>query len=187
MKKFDKKYRDIITTESLYRAWEKFLCGKRKRSDVLLFQSRLADNIFKLQKDLRNKTYCHGGYEEFKIADPKPRIIHKASVRDRLLHHLIHHELYPYFDKKFIFHSYSCRNNKGTHKAIYYFKSMTDTIKSKTLWVLKCDIRKFFASIDHKILKRILEKYIKDEYLLKILGNIDEKFVQRSLVLWEYV
>lgn len=146
----------------------------------MFFQARLADNIFELQKDLRNKMYTHGGYEEFKIDDPKPRLIHKATVRDRLLHHLIHHELYPYFDKKFIFHSYSCRNEKGTHKAMHYFKGMTDTSRSKAMWVLKCDIRKFFASIDHSILKEILARHIEDKDLLNLLGNIIDSFSARQ-------
>ena len=165
--------------EKLLQAWQEFLRGKKNRSDVILFQARLMDNIFDLYNDLKNKTYMHGGYHEFNISDPKPRIIHKASVRDRLLHHLIYQELYGYFDTKFIYDSYSCRLNKGTHKALHRFKAFARKVSknnTQTCYVLKCDIRKFFANIDHNVLKSILEKHIKDKDILWLLGQIIDSF-----------
>lgn len=137
------------------------------------------DNILLLNSELLNKTYQHGGYLSFKINDPKPRDIHKASVKDRLLHHAIYRILYPYFEKKFIFDSYSCRKNKGTHKALNRFREMGRKVSAnntKTAWVLKCDIKKFFANIDHQILKDILKKYIKDNDVLWILDQIIDSF-----------
>ncbi len=137
------------------------------------------DNILSLHQDLKNKTYIHGGYVAFNISDPKPRNIHKATVKDRLLHHAIYRILYPYFDKKFIHDSYSCRINKGTHKAInrlrdfYYQVSKNHT---KTCYVLKCDIRKFFANIDHKNLKNILSKTVFDRDTLWLLGQVIDSF-----------
>ena len=153
--------------------------GKRKRKDVAGFQLNLMDNILELHNDLKNKTYKHGGYTSFKINDPKPRHIHKASVRDRLVHHAIHRILYPYFDKKFIYDSYSCRKGKGTHKAINRFDAFARKVSkndTKTCWVLKCDIKKFFASIDHQILKSILAKYIKDKDILWLLNQVIDSF-----------
>ena len=137
------------------------------------------DNIFSLYNDLKNKTYIHSSYKAFKINDPKPRDIHKATVRDRLLHHLIYNALYLYFDRKFIYDSYSCRVEKGTHKAIYRFENFIRKVSknnTKTCWVLKCDIKKFFANIDHDILKSILEKYIKDEEIILLLSNVIDSF-----------
>ena len=137
------------------------------------------ENIYSLHDDLKNRTYKHGGYASFNISDPKPRIIHKASVRDRLLHHLIYQELYNYFDKKFIYDSYSCRIGKGTHKAIYRFDKFQIIIScnnTKTCWVLKCDIRKFFANIDHSILKEILKKHIQDQNILWLLSQVIDSF-----------
>lgn len=122
------------------------------------------DNILQLHRDLENHTYKHGGYQQFKINDPKPRIIHKASVRDRLLHHAVYRILYPFYDKTFIADSFSCRNNKGTHKAINRFREFGNIVSknnTKTCWVLKCDIRKFFASIEQEILLDILKKHIR--------------------------
>jgi len=92
--------------------------GKRGKRDLQEFSLRLMDNIFTLHNDLSNHSYRHGGYQAFNICDPKPRNIHKATVRDRLLHHAVYRKLYPFFDKIFIADSYSCRINKGTHKAI---------------------------------------------------------------------
>ena len=179
MKKFDKRYENIFTLELLMTAWRAFLNGKKKRADVILFQSRLMDNLFLLYDDIEQKTYVHGGYRAFNISDPKPRSIHKAAVRDRLLHHLIYQELYRYFDSKFIYDSYSCRVEKGTHKAMYRFETFARIVSknnTKTCWVLKCDIRKFFANINHAILKEILAKHIEDEDILWLLGQVIDSF-----------
>lgn len=139
----------------------------------------LMDNIFALHSELSQKTYRHGPYHAFKINDPKPRDIHKASVRDRLLHHAIYRILYPYFDRKFIYDSYSCRVDKGTHRAINRFRELSRKVSrndTKTAWVLKCDISKFFASIDHKILKNILGRYIKGSNVIWLLGQVIDSF-----------
>lgn len=179
MKKFDKQYKDIINIENLLLAWQEFLCGKRQKKEVEEFGQILMDNIFNLFNDLKSKTYNHSLYQAFKINDPKPRDIHKASVRDRLLHHAIYRILYPYFDTKFIYDSYSCRLEKGTHKALDRFKSFGNKVSrnnTKTCYVLKCDIRKFFASINHEILKSILEKYIEDKDILWLLNQIINSF-----------
>ena len=71
-------------------AWKEFIKGKRNRKDVQEFSLNLMDNILQLHSDLANHTYCHGSYQAFRINDPKPRQIHKASVRDRLLHHAVY-------------------------------------------------------------------------------------------------
>ena len=141
------------------------------------------DNIFVLNAELLDHTYKHGGYRAFNISDPKPRNIHKASVRDRLLHHAIYRILYPFFDKTFIPDSYSCRIKKGTHKALNRFRAFSYIVShnnTKTCWILKCDIRKFFASIDHKILLNILNSYIPDKQIIWLLQEIIESFSVKS-------
>ena len=179
MKKFRQSYKEIITLESLLLAWQEFLRGKSQRHDVASFAARLVDNILGLRDELLTLDYKHGPYQAFNISDPKPRHIHKASVRDRLVHHLIYRTLYPYFEEKFIFDSYSCRIAKGTHLAIRRFQEMSRTVSRNntlTVWVLKCDIKKFFANIDHIILKSILVKYIVDNDLLFLLGLVIGSF-----------
>ena len=176
---FSHKFEDITSAENLLEAWREFIRGKRGKRDVQEFSLFLMDNIFSLRDDLINHTYEHGGYQAFNISDPKPRNIHKASVRDRLLHHAIYRKLYPFFDRIFIADSYSCRINKGTHGAINRFRSMFYRVSknnTNTCWVLKCDIRKFFASINHEILMKILKQYISDKNILWLLENVIGSF-----------
>jgi len=174
-KNLNNKFEEIISVDNLLLAWQEFVNGKRNKKDVEIFQFHLMDNIILLHNDLKNKNYKHSSYQQFKINDPKPREIHKASVRDRLLHHAIYRILYPYFDKKFISDSYSCRNNKGTHKALNKFRKYTNIVSknnTKQCYILKCDIKKFFASIDQDILVNILEKYILDKDIINLLKEI---------------
>lgn len=169
--------------ENLLISWNEFLQGKRKRKDVAEFQLNFMDNVLSLHSDLVQKDYQHGKYQAFKINDPKPRDIHKASVRDRLLHHGLYRILYPYFDRKFIFDSYSCRIGKGTHKALNRFKEFGRKVSknnTRNCWVLKCDIKKFFASIDHKILKNILASQIEDKNVIKLLEKVIDSFHEKD-------
>ena len=175
----DISYNNIISLENLLLAWKEFLKGKRKKKDVQEFQMHLMDNILSLHNDLKNKSYTHGGYHAFNISDPKPRNIHKASVRDRLLHHAIYRVLYPYFDSKFVHDSYSCRKWKGTHRAIdrfRYFGRKVSKNNTKQCWILKCDVRKFFASIDQEILLSILKSYKLDIDTIWLLNQVISSF-----------
>jgi len=175
----EKNFEDIASVENLLEAWREFLPGKRKKRDVQEFQLRLMDNILALHADLMNGSYRHGGYHAFNISDPKPRSIHKATVRDRLLHHAIYRQLHPFFDRTFIADSFSCRIGKGTHRALNRFRSFGRAVSknnTRTCWVLKCDIRKFFANIDHAVLMEVLGEYISDKKILSLVGNIVGSF-----------
>ena len=176
---FCHSFEDIIGLENLLESWKEFLKGKRKRKDVQEFSLSLMDNVIQLHQDLAHHTYSHGPYQAFRINDPKPRQIHKSSVRERLLHHAIYRQLYPFFDRIFISDSFSCRLNKGTHKALDRFRHFAFKVSlnhTRTAWTLKCDIRKFFENIDHKVLKVILAKYIQDEDTLWLLGKVIDSF-----------
>jgi RNA-directed DNA polymerase len=180
---FPHPYEDIISVENLLAAWKEFLRGKRKKKDVQEFQHRLMDNIFALHRELAAGTYKHGGYKAFKISDPKPRDIHKAAVRDRLVHHALYRKLYPFFDHTFIADSYSCRKGKGAHKAMDRFRSFAYKVSlnhTHTCFVLKCDIRKFFASIDQDTLLAIIASYITDQRVISLIKEIVESFPQPS-------
>lgn len=176
---FIHRYNSIISIENLLATWERFLRGKRHKKDVIVFQSKLADNIAILHSLLQARTYTHGPYSAFNISDPKPRNIHKATVRDRLVHHLVHKELYPYFERQFIYDSYSCRECKGTHRALdrlKYFANKVSKNNTQTCYVLKCDIKKFFASVDHETLYKILERYIEDSEIRCFIREIVSSF-----------
>jgi retron-type reverse transcriptase len=173
------KYEDIISLENLFTAWQEFSAGKKKKPDVKGFGTLLTNNILQLHDELANFTYVHGAYEAFNISDPKPRNIHKATVRDRVLHHAIYRKLYPFFDRVFIDGSYSCRNDKGTHKALNHFRKsylQVSRNNTKTVWVLKCDVKKFFASINHSILLEILASYIPDRGILWLIRAVVKSF-----------
>ena len=135
----------------------------------------LMDNILELNRDLTNHTYQHDAYQAFNINDPKPREIHKASVRDRLLHRAVYRILYPFFDRTFMADSFSCRIGKGTHKAINRFKALHYKVSknnTRTCWVLKCDIRKFFENIDYSILINLIAGRINDKNIIWLLEQI---------------
>lgn len=136
-------------------------------------------NIILLHRDLTNKTYAHSSYKAFTISDPKPRNIHKASVRDRLLHHAIYRILYPFFDNTFISDSFSCRKQKGTHKALNRFREfgyIASKNNTRNCWILKCDVRKFFASVNHAILLGIIREYIPDQDIVELISKIVSSF-----------
>ncbi|MDP1688724.1 MAG: reverse transcriptase/maturase family protein [bacterium] len=177
--KFTKKFEDIINVENLLEAWKEFVCGKRNKKDVQEFSLKLMDNIFCLHDELLNNTYVHDGYQAFNISDPKPRNIHKAIVKDRLLHRAIYRKLYLFFDKTFISDSYSCRIGKGTHSALNRFRKFGYKVSknnTKTCWILKCDIKKFFANIDHQVLINIIAMRIEDKDLLWLLQTTINSF-----------
>ncbi|MDO8471838.1 MAG: reverse transcriptase domain-containing protein [bacterium] len=160
-------------------SWKEFIKGKRSRIDVQIFSENLLDNVVELHHDLINKTYQHGPYHEFRINDPKPRNIHKPTVRDRLLHHAIYRQLYPIFDPTFITDSYSCRKDKGTHKALNRFRGFGWQVNkndTRTCWVLQCDIRQFFASIDQATLLAICVRKITNPDTLWLLQEIVSSF-----------
>lgn len=176
---FTHKYQDIISLENLLEAWKEFVRGKRNRKDVQEFERNLMTNVIALHLDLLNKTYRHSAYKAFNVSDPKPRDIHKASVRDRLLHHALYRELYPFFNRTFISHSYSCRLNKGSHKALDALQDFAYEVSknhTKTVWMLKCDIRKFFASIDQAVLLQIVRNYIPDTDIIALIARIVGSF-----------
>ena len=165
--------------ENLLGAWREFARGKRYKLDVLEFELELMDNLLLLHHDLRNKTYRHGSYQHFRLHDPKPRDIHKATVRDRLVHHAIYRQLYWFYHQIFIPDSFSCRLGKGTLNAINRFRAFAYQVShnhTRTIWVLKCDIRKFFASIDQRILLDLLKQRIPDPDIIWLLEQIIGSF-----------
>jgi retron-type reverse transcriptase len=172
-------YDDIISLENLLLAWQEFKRGKRERADVQIFERDLMSNIISLNQSLKEMSYKHSVYEAFNISDPKPRNIHKANVRDRVLHRALYRKLYSFFDETFIADSYSCRLKKGTHRALNKFNRIIRKVSknnTRTAWALKCDIRKFFASISQNTLIGILDNKIVDKKIVWLLEKIIKSF-----------
>jgi RNA-directed DNA polymerase len=134
---------------------------------------------FLLNGSLKRGGYDHGPYKCFTIQDPKHRVIHKACVRDRLLHHALHRVLYPVFNRSFIFDSYSCRVGKGTHAAVMRLERFARTVshncRSKC-FVLKFDVKSFFATVDHEILMAALSKKIVCERTRRLVQKVISSF-----------
>ncbi len=174
-----KIFHKIISLENLFSAWDEFKKGKRKKLDVQEFEYNLEDNIFKLHQGLKDKTYCHSNYTSFYVNDPKLRHIHKACVKDRILHHAIFRVLYPISDSIFIFDSYSCRNGKGTHRAVNRLQKFARKVSrnnTQPCSILKLDVRKFFDSINHDILISLIEKRIPDKNAIWLIEKIIKSF-----------
>lgn len=175
MKIYKSIFDQIVSLEGLFNAWEGFKRGKAKKRDVMEFEMKLETNLFELNKELAQKKYKHGQYTSFYITDPKQRHIHKAPVRDRIVHHLLFSILNPIFEPTFIFTSYSCRNEKGTHKGIDKLEAMLRKAShnnTKPCYLLKCDIKKFFLSVNHEILLGIVDRKIKDRDAMSLISEI---------------
>jgi len=161
-------FEKIASIENLYEATRNAVRSKRDREDIAEFLLNLESNIENLNQDLCSHNYKHGKYKLFHIIDPKPRIISKASIRDRVVHHAVHDVIYPMIDNSFIYDSYSCRIGKGTHRAIKRAQKWSRTYK----YAVHLDIVQYFNSIDRSVLKTLLTKCIKDEDVLWLLNEI---------------
>lgn len=168
--------------------WDNFLLaadraaeGRRFDKNVAAFNFRKESGILRLQRELQSKTYTPGPYTTFYVYDPKQRLISAAPFRDRVVHHALCNVIEPVFEQTFIHDSYANRVGKGTHRAIGRFQHFARRYK----YVLKCDIRKFFPSIDHEILKREIRRKIACPDTLWLIDRIiDASNPQEPHVVW---
>jgi len=158
MKRHGNLWTIVTGFPNLLAAAEKAKRGKMKRENVARFHLDLERNLWELHDELCSKTFTPGAYETFYIYEPKPRLISAAPYRDRVVHHALCRVLETVFEPTFIDDSYACRRGKGTHAAIDRFTEFA----RRNHYVLKCDIRKFFPSTDHEILRSVIASKIKD-------------------------
>lgn len=169
--KFDK----YLTYEKLEEAHNLCQRGKTTKKEVILFNLKKEEYLQWLYEELKNETYQHGKYRYFYVTIPTRRKVQVPRYIDRIVHRwIVDNFLREYFIKTFIYTSYACIKDKGTHVAVIDVqKAMRHC---KRIWgeyyILKMDIAKYFQSIDKKILMNILEKKIKDEKLLRVIKNI---------------
>ena len=168
MKTYKNLYPIITDFEHLRQAFKKAARGKRGRPDVAMFEYHIEYNLLTLQSELRDKTYCPGPYYNFRIYDPKPRLISAAPFRDRVVHHALCRVIEPLFERRFIHDSYACRKGKGTHAAL----DRSQKFSRRYPYVLKCDIERFFPSMDHSLLMAQLERVIADPDTLGLCDRI---------------
>lgn len=173
-------YEKICDFQNLYKAHTVARRNKRNKRETIEFEMNLGENLTALSNDLKNGSYRIQGYYKFSVYDPKYRSIHALHYRDRVVQHCLCDEvLAPTLDKKLIYDNSACRIGKGTHFAIGRASSFLHNYYNKhgaNGYFLKCDVRKFFDSIDHVVLKEKLKKVIGDNRVLELLFRIIDSF-----------
>ncbi len=170
---------DVISVKNLFEAWQNFSKNKKSKTEVAKFELNLEENLFNLHQELMAEIWNPKPYIKFSVCDPKLREIHKADIRDMILYQVVYQSLYQIFDLVFIFDSYSSRKTKGTHAGVERFVEFARKVSKNYKtggYALKCDIRKFFDSINHKILIGFIRKKITDEKLMAIIEKIIYSF-----------
>jgi RNA-directed DNA polymerase len=168
-----------FSLSSLYKSWYAFRSGKRASSDIVSFQFYLESHLRQLTHELTNKTYQHGGYAYFVIEDTKRRDIAVAPVKERIVHRLLYDYLLNRWDKTFIYDAWSCRNNKGQHKAIERAASFVASYANG--WVWRADITKFFDSVDQEMLLRCIKQRVRNPDALWLIREVLSSYSKNEL------
>ncbi len=163
-----KRFEKIITFENLLLASKKAIRGKKDKKAVATFYFNLENELISLQSELTNESYRPQDYTLFEVREPKVRKICSSDFRDRVVHHAICNVIEPIFERRAIYDSYACRRGRGSHLAV----ARCQEYARKDKYYLKCDIKKFFDSVNHEILKKILRKIFKDPKLISLLDII---------------
>lgn len=169
MKRYGDLFEKIVSWENLVEAARMALRG-RKRINAARFYFHLETELIRLEDELRSGAYRPLPYRVFEIFEPKRRVISAADIRDRVVHHAICRILEPIFERRAISDSFACRRGKGSQAAA----QRVQDLMRRDEWFLKCDIRQYFASIDHQRLQGLLRRIIKDRRLLALLDQIIE-------------
>jgi retron-type reverse transcriptase len=164
----------LIDFENVYDALRAASCGRRYRNEVLDFKEHLEDNLFSIINDLKGDTYAPFPFRQFYITEPKRRLISAPAFRDRVIHHALVRVIEPVFERRFINDNFACRVGRGTHAAMRHVFHCAQLAKRQwgSYYVLKCDVSKFFPSIDHAILKQQVRRSIRDKKVLALIDTI---------------
>jgi hypothetical protein len=172
MKKFNNLYEKIISVENLHLADRKARRGKKLSYGVLVHNRHRERNILSLHEMLKNRTFRTSKYKVYNIFFPKERLIYRLPYYpDRILHHAIMNEMEQIWVRQFTRDTYACIKKRGITGAMRAVKRSLYNVKG-TQYCLKTDIRKFYPSVDHAILKRIIRRKIACEHLLELLDRI---------------
>lgn len=173
MKRIGNLYSQIISIENLRLADEKARRGKQNAYGVRVHDRNREANIIRLHESLLTKTYHTSEYDIFKINEPKERVIYRLPYYpDRIVHHAIMNVLEPIWVRTLTHNTFSCIKGRGIEGCARYTEKLIRKYEGQSLYCLKIDIRKFYPSIKHPVLKRIVRKKIKDRDLLWLLDEI---------------
>jgi retron-type reverse transcriptase len=178
MRTYDDLFDEIIALPNLYHA---YVDARKGKNDPLYreFNKNLHENLWKLHEDLRDKAYVPSSYTIFYVNDYKKRKIMAPHFRDHIVHHAIYNYLEQIYDSIFIYDSFACRKGKGTHKSFFRLKKALNKYSTDD-YFMKCDITKYFNSIDHHTLMSIIGKKITDKKLLWLMGEIINSHTEES-------
>ena len=168
-------YNKNLTFNKLYEAYQRSAKNKGNKKEVLKFNIDLESNLCNILKLLKEEKYLPSKYHSFTIYEPKERLIKALPFKDRIVQQwYIYEFIIPYIIPRFIKDSYACIKGKGTHKAVNTVKFYMNKMKNKynTYYVLKCDIKKYFYSVNKDILFNIMKEYIKDKKLLNLTKKL---------------
>jgi len=179
MKRFGILWEQLVSFENILLAFRKAAKGKGYKSCLLQFIQDFEHNILQLQHALITKSYQPGVYQTFFIYEPKKRMISAAPFVDRIVHHCLINVIGPVLESTFIQRSYANQIGKGTHRAI---RDVQNAMRLHR-YVLHCDIRKYFPSIDHEILKALIYKKIKDPHVLWLVDLIIDSSNRQEVVI----
>lgn len=171
MKRIGNLYDKVCSLDNLRLAYEKARKGKSRQYGVRLFEKDVEGNLHQLHQELASGTYRTSEYSVFTIYEPKEREIYRLPFCDRVVHHAIMNVMEVIWTSIFIRHTYSCIKGRGIHDVLNHLKRDLKDVEN-TRYCLKIDIKKFYPSIDHDILKGIIRKKIKDVRLLQLLDEI---------------
>lgn len=161
----------VLEWDNLVQAAREASRNKRFHYDVLKFNFDLEANLLRLRELLASGQWRPGRYRELWVLEPKPRLIHAPEFSDRVVHHALVQVIGPLFERRFYAHSYACRKGKGTHAASAGVQAMLRSAGARwdNVWVLKADISKYFYSISHDVLLRILGRTVGDRDVLRLI------------------
>ena len=158
----------IASFEALHAAALRAARAKRGKPGVAAFLANLEREVLRLERELQSGAYRPGRYTKIEIFDPKHRIVSAAPFRDRVVHHAFCAVCEPIFERGFIHDSYANRVGKGTHLAVARYEKYRDRFR----YVFRCDIFRYFHTIDHEILKRDLRRRLACERTLDLADRI---------------
>lgn len=167
-RRHNRLFHRIADWQALRTAARKAILGKRKKPGASKFQYSLEGQLIRLERELWDGRYRPGRYLEIEVTEPKKRIVSAAPFRDRVVHHALCAVVVPLLERGFIAHSFANQTNKGTHKAVAAYERYRD----KHACVLRCDIFRYFPSIDHQILKLDVRKRIRCGETLDLIDTI---------------
>jgi len=167
-----------FSLKNIWKSWFAYRKGKKISNDMDCFQYNLESELLNLWRNMNNGKYKHGSYRKFKVTDNKTREISVASIKDRVVHRLVYDYLTKIYDKTFIYDAWSCRKDKGLIGAINRAQAFMKKYKAGFVW--KADVKKFFDSVDRKILLKILEQKIKDKKAINLITKIILSFSTKN-------